>query len=347
MSDSEEKTDEASPRKLQKQREEGSVAQSTEGGAFLAVAFLIVLMVFGFTKAVDLTRGIFDATFISLELPFEAAVNTAFRQIGINTILIVLPVAITMIAVAVVIALIFNKGPTFAIKPVTFQFNRVSMKSGMKRVYGRRGWIETCAAVVRISVWLGAMLLVGLYFKSNVLLVFRCGFSCTADLVWIMIIWIAAIALTVFIVFAALDMVLQKSLFLHEQRMTKSEVKRERKEQQGSPEIRKERRRRMQEDAKSAGSVGVNHANMCFFSGEQAIAVRYHPELAPLPRLAAMARTPEEVAVLRDQVKSNGFPELRRDRLVAGCMGCRPGEAIPDAQFTDLAQAMSVIFGRK
>jgi len=194
MSDSEAKTDDASTRKLQKQREDGSIAQSTEGGAFFASAVLILFMLLGFNYTIDLLRHSFDAAFISLELPFEAAVNTASRQVGINTFLIVAPAAFTMVGVAIIIALIYNKGPTFAIKPVTFQFNRVSMKSGMKRVYGRRGWVETGAAMLRILIWFGASIAVALYYKDNILMVYRCGFSCLVDLVFLLIVILATIA---------------------------------------------------------------------------------------------------------------------------------------------------------
>ena len=72
MSDSEAKTDKASPRKLQKQREEGSVAQAAEGGAFLAMSVLIIVMLLGFTRSIELIRGSFQSVFISMQLPFEA-----------------------------------------------------------------------------------------------------------------------------------------------------------------------------------------------------------------------------------------------------------------------------------
>ena len=344
MSDSEEKTRPASDRKLMKQREEGSIAQATEGAAFLGAAACLLLMAAGFVTALSLIRAMFLSAFGSIGMSFQHGLGTVLADVARTGFAMVVPIVATMLAFTLTVTLIYNRGPAFAAKPVTLQFNRVSMKAGVKRIYGRRGWIETGTGALRVSVFFAVMILVTWLFLPQIVSVPRCGFPCTARLaIWLVSMFLTT-AILIFVVASAIDMIVQRSIFLHEQKMTESESKRETKEQLGDPEIRKERRRQQRDGVKQADAIGPDRANMCFFAGDVCFAIRYHPQYAPMPRIAAVSKKPAGRDALRDRVRANGFPELEDDVLVGLLTGSVPGDAVPERAFDRLAMSMGLIF---
>ncbi|MEP5761249.1 MAG: EscU/YscU/HrcU family type III secretion system export apparatus switch protein [Litoreibacter sp.] len=72
-----------------------------------------------------------------------------------------------------------------------------------------------------------------------------------------------------------IDLVVQRALFLDEQKMTETERKNEQKDQHGTPEVRQERRRRMRESARSKRDPVLGNATMCFFYEDRAVGIEF------------------------------------------------------------------------
>ncbi|MFG5379915.1 EscU/YscU/HrcU family type III secretion system export apparatus switch protein [Yoonia sp. R2-816] len=90
-------------------------------------------------------------------------------------------------------------------------------------------------------------------------------------------------AMVIFMLAAGIDMIVQRALFLFKQRMTASEVKRERKEQSGTPKVRQERRRRHHTVPSTNGAVAP--------CDRQIQDTRRHGIIAPKHPRARIART--------------------------------------------------------
>jgi len=149
----------------------------------------------------------------------------------------------------------------------------------------------------------------------------------------------------VLIVSAGIESLVQKFVFLHEQRMTNTEVKRENKEQQGSPELRKERNRLRQEAREGGEASTINHANMCFYWKERSIAVRYHPEHAKVPMVTGRANSPVKCASLVKQVKDNGYPSLEHQGVVEAAFKIPPGSPMGEETHDQLIDALQKLYG--
>ncbi|MGB5863672.1 MAG: EscU/YscU/HrcU family type III secretion system export apparatus switch protein [Sulfitobacter sp.] len=343
-SSSEAKNKPASARKLSKQREEGNVAQAADAAAMVAASATLLLLWGLFGRTVGLLVDNFGIAFDAMQLPIENAVNISGRSVAINVMMILAPVAGLALSTAIVITIVFNGGFLFAVKPIVPKLDRLSPQQGFKRIYGKRGWLETATGVVRISLW---MISVGLTFwfsRGEILDLAMCGYHCIPDVAFRLLFTLSLIIIVLMLVAAGLDMLVQKFLFLEEQKMTESEVKKETKEQAGSPEVRKERKRQQRKATRAGTSLGVDRANMCFFIADHAVAMRYHPEHAPLPRITAIARGVNAVEKLRDKVRTNGFPERYDPIMLAGCNGVDQGDPVPEPLYKHLAQSLSEIF---
>ncbi|WP_299285100.1 EscU/YscU/HrcU family type III secretion system export apparatus switch protein [uncultured Tateyamaria sp.] len=344
MSDTEAKTKDASPRKLRKLRQEGTVANSTETAGFMAAAIGVVVMIAIFGGAIGSLSGMFEVTATAMAQPFEDAVRAASADIAWRLFKIVAPVAGAAVLIAILVAILFNGGLPISAKPLAPQLERISPKAGLTRIYGRRGWIETAASFTRIFIWLIFVGIVALIWLPPFAGAVQCGFSCQLNMSRPAL-WLLGIGFVVILVLSAgADMILQKSLFLFEQMMTESEVKQERKEAFGDPGIRAERRRRMRGETTDAKAAGVDKANICFFAGDRAVAIRYHPQQAQTPRISAKLQG-QAVGQFKDKLNGVGLPVVESDRMVSGCWGIEPGGAMPSDLYetfaTTLREAMT------
>ena len=339
MSDTEAKTKPASGRKLRKLRQEGTVANSTETAGFMAAAIGVVVVIAIFGASIRSFAEMFEVTATATTLPFDDAVRAASADMSWRLFKIVAPVAGAAVLTAVLVAILFNGGLPISAKPLAPQIQRISPMSGLTRIYGRRGWIETAVSYIRIFIWLAFVAIVGLIWLPPFAGAVQCGFPCQLSLA-LPPLWLFGVGLIVVLILSAgADLLIQKSLFLFEQMMTESEVKQERKESLGDPGIRAERRRRMREEPPDPQAAGVEKANICFFSGDQAVAIRYHPQQAKTPRVSAKLKG-AAANQFKDRLASAGKPVVENDRMVKGCWGIEPGGAMPTALFEIFAKTL-------
>lgn len=344
MSDSEEKSHEASPRKLKKQREEGNLAQTQTMTSVLTSAVGLGVMWALLPLLLSSFQQGFDTAFSSINRPFGSVYDTAIDDTLRIITRAVMPVFAFVVVAAVAATILYHKGIPFSVKPLGPKFEKLSPVAGFKRIFGRRSWIETVVGTVRIAIWFGAAYMAIWFLSDTLFTLDRCGSNCTLMLAKTMAQRLVQIAIALFVVNAGLDMLLQKSLYLHEQKMAPSEVKRESKDQHGSPEVRRERSRIRREGARSSEHAGLGKANMCFYSEEGAIAVRYHPDEAPLPRVSASARKPEGIEKIRATILGKNYPELYCPKITHACLGVAPGAPVPEPLFETLAIAMRKMF---
>ena len=345
MSDTETKSQPASQRKLQKQREQGIVARAANLGSYLALIASCGVLLFLMPSLVRDTMAIFDTIYDQMSDPFGVSSANALQDVGQLLLKLLLPVVAAGLSATVLANILNNKGILASLSPLAPKLERVSPMTGLKRIYGRRGWIELGVSLVSLLLWFGAVSII-MYTGFAVLLQLNeCNIACIGALTLRLVLPLGITAAILFLLFAGFDTLIQRNLFLHEQRMTETELKRERREQSSSPEMRKERKRRQRDDRESVGSVGIKAANMAFFWNGQAIAVRYHPTDAPLPRITAKAKTPEKTAALLEAVRANGHLAEENESVVIGNIKVEVGGPARKETFQDLAQGIQRMFG--
>lgn len=338
------KKHEASRRKLDKLRKDGQISQSRDLSAFLALTCGIGFIVIGASFIYRRIERIFDTALKEFAMPFENMAVDVAAAVTWELGMIVAPLMGIMIGVSLITSIVHNEGFVFAMKQVAPDLGKISPAAGLKRIFGVRGWIEAAFAGARLMIWFFAVMVLIAYAVPDMLKIVPCGLSCAPVLFVDLSLKMVAVLLGILIISGVIDVVVQRHLFLQEQRMTDTEVKRESKEQYGSPEMRSERRRLQREAAAAADHIGVDRANMCFFSDDMAVALRYHPEHAPVPRVTAKG-TREQAAELRTRVRANGFPELEQPKITRSCMRLDPGATVGEDIFADLAKAMQQMFG--
>lgn len=342
MSETEEKKHKASARKLRKKREEGSIPNSRDSTGMLGTAAGIAACL-----AMAVPMWTTFSEFVST-LPFRMAEDfDAARDASMTELLgvlkmIVIPILLSVLMVSVTLTLIINQGFVFAMKPVLPDLKRVSISAGLKRIYGKRGWVEFGVALGRLTIWiLFASIAIWLIVPGIVKAVdcpIQCQFLVTGT--FFRTLTIGSILLL--IVAAIVDIIVQRDTFQSEQRMTDTELKRERKDQAGSKEVRQERNR-MNKLVTATQGVKLNaySTTILFRASKGLVGINYDPPDQALPLICVKASKFKDREALTNFAIKNGIPIMDNERIVNNTMGKGVSEMLDVAFFRDFALALA------
>ncbi|MEJ6402720.1 EscU/YscU/HrcU family type III secretion system export apparatus switch protein [Yoonia sp. 2307UL14-13] len=342
---SEAKKHAASDAKLRKQREKGSVASSAESSGFLACALGIALILGTAPLIWIQLQFMITSSMEVIAMPFDQARSVSSNVLGRTLLLAILPILGITLVTAFVAAMIYNKGFIFAMKPVIPQLNRVSPKAGFKRIYGRRGLIETPVSATRILLWLAFAGLLGFWPFLALLQQWTCTGECMAIQIMPIFRLLVIGAVVIFILAAVVDMIVQNKVFLSEQRMTETEQKRERKDQHGTPEIRQERRRLMREANTPRREAKAENATMCFFFEGKAVGIEFRPPDVVAPYVVVKALTAREALKLRQDITNQGWPEKEHELLTKAGLTRPLGDPLDEGSYAAFISAVQDMFG--
>ena len=343
---SEAKKHPASDQKLRKQREEGNIANGAEIANVAGTVASLVILIGLAPYILSHLRAAFDVPVVTYDYPFVTAVDAVVPTIGKILLLAVAPVVLVGSVGSIITSMVHNKGVLFSVKAITPKLERISPIAGFKRMFGKRTWVEVGTTLLRLAVWFCA----GAFFLWQIFAALfeldSCGLGCTVGIIFHILWRLLATLLILLIILIATEIIIQRNLFLHEQRMTDTEVKKEQKDNFGSNEVRQERQRVRQEDAELAESTGVDKANMCFYFGDMCIAVRYHPEHVKVPQITAKGTSAKKSAALRAKVADNGFPELEHEAVIKASTKSQVGHNVGEEMHAPLIDAMTKLFSR-
>lgn len=341
---SEQKKHPASERKLQKKREEGSIAQMTNSaGLFGTAAGLGALGAVAFSLWERITASLVLSPEVLL-MPFDEAREVATGRMIDAYAHVVLPVLVAVLGTVVLVLMVLNKGPVIAMKPVAPDLRKISVMAGFKRIYGKRGWVEVVTALARLALWSAFAALIGWLWLPSLFAANTCGSACLARFIRPAAFNLLAGAIVIMIVFAFLSVFVQRKLFLGEQKMTETEKKREGKDQHGSPEIRNARNRIRQENRwLDGGRITIEDTSILFASLEGVVGIVYEPPRWTLPVVTAKGRAGEKADAILADIRRLGVPVVEQSAIVATMIRRGKGDMLDVRHFQAFAQAMNSV----
>ncbi len=286
------KTEEATPKKLQDARKEGQVARSQElSTAVMLLAFFVAVKVFvGFigTRFLGSFKDLYQVIDVYAVDEFGPAMGGAFLRDGLVDILwICLP----LFAVAVVVAFIVTIAQVkwqVTTKPLKPKFNKFNPINGFKRIFSKDKLFELIKDVIKIALIFyvaysdlkkGAESVVLLYdFSLNQAVVY------VGDFVISLGIKLSAIYLIV----GFADYIYQKLKFKKDLMMSKQEVKDEYKQQEGDPQVKGKIKSKMREVSQRRMMQKLPEADVVITNPTHfACAIKYDKEVSEAPVLIA------------------------------------------------------------
>lgn len=343
---SQEKTEEATPRRLEKAREEGQVARSKELATMaVLMAGAAGLLIFGMSLAESFGR----IMRFSFDIPREAIFDTHQMAIflldsAIDASWAMAPF-LTILLIASIIGPAGIGGVNFSGKAITPKFSRINPLSGIKRMFSMRSLVELLKAIAKVGLVMGIAILILQQRTEDLLQIpLESPESAMAHVVWTLA-WSFFFLSCAMILIAAVDIPYQIYDHNKKLKMTKQEVKDEYKDTEGKPEVkgrirqlqREMANRRMMQDVPTADVVITNPTHF-------AVALKYDADKMGAPLV--VARGADEVAMKIQEIAREHKVEVLRTPPLARALyhSTDVGEEIPAGLYVAVAQVLAYLF---
>jgi type III secretion protein U len=337
---SDEKTEQPTPKKLEDAREKGQTPKSQDINRAANLIVMTVLLALAGWLSSDHLRQVFV---IANERAWHAKtldeMLSLVREMMKEGILTALPFVAADFLTGVV-ASFAQVGFLVSFDPIIPKFDKVNPGSGIKRLFSVKSLMEFLKMLVK-AIALGAVL----YEIIISLMPLLVGTSLHQPEMVVEVGWRALLKLMgattiVFVILGPLDFALQKWLFRRDQRMSKDEVKREHKQQEGDPELKQKRKELAREYAFSAPQKTVPTANVVVTNPTHyAVALRYVPGEMPLPVVVAKGAD-RAAATIREIATAHHVPIVSNPPLARALHKLPLDEPIPEDLFEAVAAVL-------
>jgi len=284
-----ERTEAPTAKRLQKAREEGRVARSTDlPAAAVTIVSMIMLSLSGawfVSGMTGLFKGAFSMDTKTLATP-QVMLHEAASQL-MTGFGYALPIMLVTMAVAFVSSTVTG-GFLFSMQAAMPHADKLNPISGLRRIFGTRALIELGKAVLKFTLVGGVLVAVLNSHTQELAMLGRMGLepalAATGKLVMDAALWVTLALLLI----AAVDVPLQRYQFMREMRMSKQEIRDEMKEAEVSPEVRGKIKARQREIAMAKMMRRVKDADVIITNPEHfAVALSYDPTADAPPLLVA------------------------------------------------------------
>ena len=346
----ENKTEQPTAKKLRDARKKGQVSKSADlTNAFLFLTAAATLSIAG-PPLVNQIRAFLIDSFQPALMKGNLTPDALLDRTGYafaNCLLYVAPFlgAVFIMSAAVNMAQVKPMFSTESLKPTPDKLNPLE---GFKRIFFKpRTYLELVKNVIKFTL----IFAMGYYTIRGAIgsIVVSTGFrpdqmaSLTSELFFSLFYRIGA----GFLVIGAADFMIQRKLFNKEQMMSKEEVKKEYKEEEGDPHIKHARRRLHSEMLAEASMANVKKADVVLVNPTHlAIAIEYKEESMNAPRIAAKGQELRAERIIQLAREFN-IPIMRNEPLAHTLFEVEIGQEIPESLYEAVAEVLNWLYQLK
>lgn len=336
----------ATPRRLQKAREEGQVPRSRDlthlavlGGGLLALS---VMVPWGYDHLRQTLRAFL--TFDRQSVQQEALLLSALLDGTGAGLAFFLPLG-GVVALVVVLSAWAAGSVAWSTQPLMPKLDKIGLLSGFGRLFSRQQFFEVLkltaiTALLSLVAWLFVVshleAFAALLLRPLEASISQLGNWFTSGVMSLL----GVVALV-----AVIDVPLQQHLHRHRLRMSFQEVKQEHKDSDGNPQLKGRMRQRARELAQANSVAAVPRADLVVMNPTHyAVALKYDDKTMAAP--VVLAKGADLVAMrIRDMARSSSVPVLQAPMLARALYAHTDiDEQVPAALFTAVAQVLAYVY---
>ena len=342
----EEKTEQATPRRRLKAREEGQVAQSKELSGALALAAVVLVYRLGGGSISGRIAQAVEAQFASLgsvSFTGEALAAQAAAWLGLIAAS-VMPVALTALVIGSTAGLV-QTGFLFAPKRISPRADKLNPLEGLKRIFSLSGLVE--AAKGSLKVIIVAFIAYQVYNSHKIELLsyqqmeLAQTLGCVSDIIFEFAIKYCAGLLVI----GAGDYGYQRWQHEKQLRMSRYELQREMRESEGDPHIRAHRQQRRRALLQQGITAEFSQAQVVVINPTHvAVALMYQAGQMDAPVVVAKGRG-AVAARIRELAATYGIPIVHEPAVARALYDAVPlGRPVPPVLYQAVAEILASIY---
>ena len=347
MGDKDNKTEEATPKRLSDARKKGQISKSQDLNS--AVSLFIFTMLAGLLGQYIYVNGLrFMENYFTLDMSnIELTAANAGTLLIDNTIqygLLVLPFFLIAVAIAYVVNIV-QTGFLFTTQPLKPDFKRLDPIQGFKNIVSTKALFNLAKNLLKL------ILVFYLAYKNlteSAKQILNSGNIGTEKLFFFLMDFVKELSMDIviiMIVLGALDYVMQKRDYKKNLKMSMQEIKDEYKEMEGNPQVKSARQQkqrqlamgRMMADIPSSTVVVTNPTHI-------AVVLRYDTELDEVPIVTAKGAD-HLAGKIKEIAKEHDIPIIENKPLARTMYkDVEIGEYIPMELYKAIAEILALVY---
>lgn len=345
QSSSEEKTEEATPKRLRDARKKGQVARSRDLdtiimliASFVAIIFMYKFMADNFKHLILTDIEAISKKDLSLEEVFLHG-----RFAFITFLKLSLPYALGLATIAAVVGFL-QIGPIFSAEPIKPQTKRLNMIENIKQKFKMTTLIELLKNIAKVTlIFLLAYLVIFDMLREVILTIQSTPEKAAKVAAEVTVLFLMKV-FVVFIAVAIIDVFVQRWQYHKQLRMTKDEVKREYKQDEGDPLLKSIRKQLHQELAMGDVAQSVAASDVVITNPtELAIAIKYDEKEMVAPRIMAKGQR-IFAGTIRDFANKFNVPIVQNPPLAWTLVELDVGDDIPEEVYQAVAEILVIVY---
>ncbi|MCU1492029.1 MAG: type secretion exporter [Acidimicrobiaceae bacterium] len=342
--DHDQKSEKPTPKRLREARRKGQVARSQDIGGWMSLLVFAALVPSLGERAVHQVTGFLQGAIAALP---SAAPQTDAALLG-RGLFVVAEAAGPVVGVVGLVAIASSfaqVGLRFAPGALGFKMSKINPLAGIKRIFSAQGGWELMKSVLRLALlggvgYVSAHHLFGALMGSGTL-----PLSTTLGIAGGTLVGVARYVGAAALLLGLGDYAFQRHRLGHSLKMTKHEVRQENKEAEGSPEIRREIRRRRRRMSRMQIMAAVAGATVVVVNPTHvAVALAYDRDNDRAPRLVAKGDDHVALAIRLEAIK-RGIPVVENPPLArAISAACDVNEEVPARLYEVVAKLLAFVY---
>ena len=344
-----EKTEPATPRKLEKAREEGQAPKSQDlDTAVLLLVLFGCLKIFGgymMTRLYDMFHVFYGNISDYSREELTGARAEGMLRFGMQEIVLTILPILALAFIGVFVASVVQVKWKVTLKPLQPKPNKINPISGFKRMFSKDKLFDLLKAVLKVGI-LFYVIYTSLKDEWGMIInIYQLDLWSALTLIVNTVLNIAFQIAAVFFVLAFADWWYQKRKFNNDMKMTKQEVKDEYKNTEGNPQIKSQIRRKMSEVSRRRMMQELPEADVVITNPTHlAVALKYDRKEAEAP--IVIAKGADYLAArIREVAKENRI-EIVENKPLARMLyhNVELGEQIPPELYQMVAEILAYVY---
>lgn len=238
--DADDKTEDATPQKIEKALEKGNIAKSQDlTTAVILLMGSVYLLLFGATVMARLRAVIRDhvASMDDTTLTLSSCIDLC-RGVFDTVVSVSGPLLIFLTVASVAMSILQNGKFRFVSEALTFKPEKLLPSNGVKKIFSVRGMVKTLAALVKLAVIVGGLYLM-LHGKLDEIALFsQLSLEESMGKAANLVAWLFVLVALLLVGIGLVDYSYQRYQWHKNLRMSKHEIKDEHKAQEGDVKVK-------------------------------------------------------------------------------------------------------------
>ncbi|MII50053.1 EscU/YscU/HrcU family type III secretion system export apparatus switch protein [Salmonella enterica subsp. enterica serovar Bredeney] len=246
-----------------------------------------------------------------------------------------------------VISFVFTWSQTgiiFASEKIKPSLKKLNIASNLKNIFSLKNIMEQCKASIKFFCFFVFLFSFVNFFILDIVNALNLSAIDGFVLLLFLIKWLWSGTSVIFIIFALVDIFIQRKLGEKNTKMSKDEIKREYKDSEGNPEFKQERKRLYHEIQSGSLSQAVKKSTLILKNPTHILVfIYYKAGITPLPMVLNYGEG-SSVKPLLEMAEQNGIPVIENITLARELRKkVKAGEFITEEFFEPIAELLRLV----